>query len=96
MLHTVNKSPFNSTDLEDCLRYAQSGDSILLFQDAVYAAMAGTKVEASVKGAMGDKKVYALSADLKARGVVNTIDGIQTVDYGGFVDLTSADKVNCW
>ena len=96
MLHTVNKSPFATSRLEDCLRFVENGDSILLYEDGVFGAMAGSKVEAAVKGVMQKASVYALSADVKARGLTKLIDGVKTVDYAGFVDLTAADKVNNW
>ena len=42
MLHTVNKSPFEKTTFESCLRHAMPGDAVLLFEDGVYAAVKGT------------------------------------------------------
>jgi tRNA 2-thiouridine synthesizing protein B len=40
-------------------------------------------------------KVYALAPDLEARAVADrVIDGVTTVDYGGFVDLV-AECPNC-
>jgi tRNA 2-thiouridine synthesizing protein B len=42
MLHTVNKSPFERNTLEACLKRAVPGTAILLIEDAVYAALAGT------------------------------------------------------
>ncbi len=42
ILHTVNKSPFEKNNLESCLRYAKSGSAILLIEDGIYAALAGT------------------------------------------------------
>ena len=42
MLHTVNKSPFERNTLEACLKRAVPGAAILLIEDAVYAAVAGT------------------------------------------------------
>jgi tRNA 2-thiouridine synthesizing protein B len=99
ILHTVNKSPFEKNALNECLSHALDGSSILLLEDGVYAAMQGTSVEADLKGAMASKKVYALSADIKLRGLSTDrmIDGIELVDYAGFVDLTeSNDKVQSW
>jgi tRNA 2-thiouridine synthesizing protein B len=99
ILHTVNKSPFEKNSLDECLTHAKDGSAILLLEDGVYAAMQGTGVEADVKDAMASKKVYALSADVKLRGLSTDrlIDGIELVDYAGFVDLTeSNDKVQAW
>ena len=98
-LHTVNKSPFERNSLENCLRLATKGSAILLFEDGIYGAMKGTEKSAMVEKALGEVSIYALSADLKARGVDESklIDGIKVVDYKGFVDLTvENDKVNAW
>jgi tRNA 2-thiouridine synthesizing protein B len=99
ILHTVNKSPFEKNSLDECLTHATDGSAILLLEDGVYAAMQGTNVEADVKNAMSTKKVYALGPDVKLRGLSTDrmIDGIEIVDYAGFVDLTeSNDKVQSW
>ena len=44
MLHTVNKSPFETNSLETCLGLAKSGSDILLIEDGGYAATVGTTV----------------------------------------------------
>ena len=98
-LHTVNKSPFEKNSLETCLKLSQAGSAILLLEDGVYGALKGTTAEGLVSSATGDKKVYALSPDLKARGLDESrvIDGVELVDYAGFVDLVEAnDKVQAW
>ena len=99
MLHTINKSPFEKTTLDSCLRFAQQGASILLLEDGVYAAMRGTAAEEKMIAAVDRHKFFVLGPDLKARGlaVENVIEGIEMVDYGGFVDLTiSHDSVQSW
>lgn len=96
MLHTVNKSPFQNSVLESCLRFVTQGDAILLLEDGVYAAQAGTAKSALVEGALGHQEVYALRADLKARAITEVIDGVQVVDYGTFVDLVEKYKVHAW
>ena len=95
MLHIVNKSPYERNALESCLRLAQPGSALLLIEDGVYAATRGNAAEASLKDAMARLKVYALKADLEARGVAGRVmDGIELVDYGGFVDL-ACGQPNC-
>lgn len=99
MLHTVNKSPFERTSLASCLRYAREGSALLLIEDGVYAAMGGTALEATIHDAMKRVKVYVLGPDLAARGLdeAGLIDGVEPVDYGGFVDLAvEYDKVQAW
>jgi tRNA 2-thiouridine synthesizing protein B len=98
-LHTVNKSPFEKNSLAAAIEFSQPGAAILLLEDGVYGAMKGTEVEAMIKDAMGDKKLYALRSDLMARAVKDDrlIEGIELVDYEGFVDLVAAnDKVQAW
>ncbi len=89
MLHTVNKSPFERVSLDSCLRLARKGSAVLLYEDGVYAALRDTaatgKVEAASKGLL----FYVLGPDLAARGIETErlIEGVEVVDYGGFVDL---------
>lgn len=92
MLHIINKSPLASSTLESCLRMAGSGD-ILLIEDAVYAATSGNAFESRLREAMGRFKVYVLQPDLEARGLADRlVDGVTTVDHGGFVDLTVSNS----
>ncbi len=92
MLHIINKSPLANNALESCLRVAQSGE-ILLIEDAVYAATSGNAFEGKIREAMGRFKIYVLQPDIEARGLADRIvEGISTVDYGGFVDLTATNK----
>ena len=95
MLHIVNKSPAERNTLDSCLRIAQEGGAILLIEDAVYAATRGNEGESNLRDALGRFKVYALAPDLEARGMFDRVmEGVTTVDYGGFVDLV-AEHRNC-
>ena len=69
MLHTVNKSPFERNALESCLRLAASGASVLLIEDGVIAALAGTAAGETIAGRRGDLKFYVLGPDIAARGL---------------------------
>ena len=92
MLHIVNKSPAERNALDSCLRVANGG-AILLIEDAVYAATRGNAAEARLREALGRFKVYALAPDLEARGMSDRVmEGVTTVDYGGFVDLVAEHK----
>ncbi len=97
-LHTVNKSPFDKNSLQVCLSLAKDGSGILLIEDGVYAATKGTTYSARIEDAMKNHKVYALESDLAMRGVRDRIiDGVEVVDYAGFVDLTAEySKVQSW
>jgi tRNA 2-thiouridine synthesizing protein B len=95
MLHIVNKSPTERNSLDTCLRLARDGAALLLIEDGVYAATRGSAAEKKLREAMRRIKVYALKGDLEARGMTGrVIDGVETVDYGGFVDLV-CDRRNC-
>ena len=94
MLHIVNKSPAERNALDACLHVAQGG-ALLLIEDAVYAATRGNEGEAKLRDALSRLKVYALAPDLEARGMGDRVmEGVTTVDYGGFVDLVTEHK-NC-
>ncbi len=99
MLHTVNKSPFEANSLETCLRFASAGHSILLFEDGIYGALKGTRFESLITDSLKSYNIYVLVPDVEARGMRtdNVIDGIKSVDYAGFVDLTVENKtVQAW
>ena len=96
MLHTVNKSPFQNNSLEDCLRVAQKGDVILLLEDGVYAASAGTAKSSLIEKAVKQHAVYAIEADLKARGLGNLIKEVRSASYGDFVDLVEKHTTHAW
>lgn len=87
MLHIINKSPNERSSLFSCLRVAQGG-ALLLIEDGVLAALRDQPNSERVREAMTRFKVYALGPDLEARGVADRVlDGVQAIDYGGFVDL---------
>ncbi len=99
ILHAVNKSPFEKNTLSSCLRLAKSGAAVLLIEDGVYGALAGTSVASEMTEKAGDINFYALAPDIEARGLSEKpfIDGITLVDYGGFVDLAEEHStVQSW
>ena len=99
MLHLVNKSPFDRNALDSCLRLATAGGSVLLLEDGVYAALQKASSAEAVKERMEDMTFYVLGPDVSARGLDDTplIDGINVVDYGGFVDLVvEHDVAQSW
>ena len=101
ILHIVNKSPFERNALKSCLAHALAGDCVLLIEDAVIGAVSGSTLVAELQQAINGNavKIYALAPDLAARGVKaeRVLEGIQLVDYAGFVDLTVAnEKTQSW
>ena len=99
ILHIVNKSPFEKDSLDTCIEHALDGSAVLLIEDGVYAAARGTAVASRVRDAMRRLEFHVLANDCKARGLAEAelIDGVEPVDYGGFVDLVVGhDNVQSW
>lgn len=99
MLHLVNKSPFERNTLEACLKRATAGSTILLYEDAVYAALRDTALADAMGRAARTHEVYVLLPDLTARGLDQAalVEGVRPVDYDGFVDLTATKgTVQSW
>lgn len=99
MLNIVNKSPLERNALDSCLRLmtagGATGNALLLIEDAVYAVTRGNAAAAKVAAAMACGPVYALKPDLEARGMADRVlDGVQIVDYAGFVNLVAAHPNN--
>ena len=97
ILHTVNKSPFETGDLSSCMAHVNSGDAVLLFEDGVYGALEGTSAASEI-----DKpgiEVFVLGPDLAARGIAQgkITSKVKVIGYDDFVDLaTSHNAVNSW
>ena len=95
MLHLVNKSPYDACNLDTASSIMKSDDSLLLIEDGVYGAVKNGKAASMLGGC----KVSVLGPDLAARGISEDrlIDGVEVIDYAGFVDLVEAnDKVQSW
>ena len=97
LLHTVNKSPFESNTFDACLSLAKSGSTVLLIEDGVYAATSGNRIADKIKNTAGIN-FCVLGPDAQARGIEGKLaEGIKIVDYEGFVDLvTEHDAVQAW
>ncbi len=96
MLYTVNKSPLMFGNVKSLLRIAPADEPILLYEDGVYAAVKGAASEDTIRQALEQHPVYALQADLEARGLTSLVDGIQVVDYDGFVELVEQHHTVPW
>ena len=96
MLYTINKSPLMFGNLKSVLRIAPEGDPMLLYEDGVYAAAKGAASEDLISQALATHPVYALKADLDARGLATLVDGIHVIDYDGFVELVEQHNVVPW
>ncbi len=94
MLYIVNKSSAPGNALSECLSRAIEGDVILLIENAVYAATLAEE-ESSFKHLEKGIRVAVLLPDLTARGLTakQCIEGVELVDYVGFVELVENNKV---
>jgi len=96
MLYMVNKAPLSANSLTSVLRVAQPGSPILLYEDGVYAVLPGARSADTVSTALAEHPVYALDADMEARGVKAVIDGVQVIGFDGFVELVEQHDVAPW
>ena len=95
MLHLVNKSPYECNNLNTATGLMKDGDTLLLIEDAVYAAVKGGKAADLLNG----RKVSILGPDMAARGITEDklVSGVEIIDYAGFVDLVETnDQVQSW
>ena len=95
ILHLVNKSPTDRNAFDTCFRVANPGDSILMIEDGVYAALANAEFASKITSRLDNFSFFVLGPDVAARGLNDTplIEGIGVVDYGGFVDLVTENEV---
>jgi len=96
LLHIVNKSPFKYRNLDTCVRVSEKEDPIILIEDGVYAALKGSSLEGLMKKTLEDHPVFAIRADLKARGVDNILEGVEVCDYSCFVDMVEKHVPYSW
>ncbi|PCJ22324.1 MAG: sulfurtransferase complex subunit TusB [Gammaproteobacteria bacterium] len=98
MLHLINQSPLQHGTLDSCLRFIEPEDSILLIEDGVYGASPHTPCREALELASRSIKLYALEADLSARGLNKPLlPCITLVSYAEFVELSAShDTVQSW
>ncbi len=92
VLHVVSGSAWASPSLQECLSRIRKADAIMLLGDGVYAALGGSESTRKLGAALGDGiEGYCLREDLETRGIsaLPLAEGMQIVDYGGFVDLAA-------
>lgn len=93
VLHTVNKSPLSHQALANCLKVMGNEDSLLLIEDGVYGALAGTASSDTLAHLASSGRLHVLSEDVNARGLTDRlISNVSQVDYAGFVDLVASHE----
>ncbi|EEX93426.1 hypothetical protein VIOR3934_09338 [Vibrio orientalis CIP 102891 = ATCC 33934] len=81
MLHIVK----TIQALEEVVTVFSDGDSLILIEQAVFAANPQHKAYRQIQGL----DIFVLVSDAKARGIENRISSnITLADYDGFVELT--------
>lgn len=95
MLHIISHSLADSTVLQRVAPH----DAVLFIRDAVFGLLREGRLAGQLITLQRHSKLYALQPDLAVRGIAveNLVDGIEPVDYGGFVVLTVEHPViNAW
>lgn len=93
MLHIISNSPYASSSLENCLRYATKQCTILLIEDAVIAGL--EKGQWFSRLISSGHLIYLLNDDVIARGLQNQVSSqFNLVDMAGFVWLTELNTQN--
>lgn len=97
-LHTVNKSPFQSQCLRNCLDLIIPGDALVLIEDGTYALKLSGEDRAYLMDTIKQGAfVYALRADLQARGLDSSGDDIKAIDDSEFVELCCKhQRIQSW
>lgn len=98
ILHTVNKSPFRHSALEDCIAIIGDGDGLLLLEDGVYALAAGTRGAAMLQQLRQRRvDIYAVADDLARRDITIAKALADVISYKEFVALTlTYHSVHSW
>ncbi|MFH8135816.1 sulfurtransferase complex subunit TusB [Pantoea osteomyelitidis] len=87
MLHTLMHSPWQC-DIETLLRMLNPEDDLLLLQDGVLGALAGSAMLERLLSAPAT--LWVLLEDVEARGLSAQISAkVSSLDYTGFVALTA-------
>ena len=89
MLHILRHSPHIESRFASCLRAISSGQSLLLMEDAVYSLLPGSTARNALEYQPGAIGVYALDADLNARGVAldDLPSQVRIINYPMMVEL---------
>lgn len=87
MLYMLLQSPWQC-DLDSLLLLLQEGDDLLLLQDGVSAALAGSQM--LIKLSASPATLWVLEEDVGARGLDEQIStNVARLDYTGFVAMTA-------
>lgn len=93
-LHILSRLPEHA-GFDQCLYYLESGDGLLLIEDAVIIA---TRQDFMKKCLLATGELWCLAPDLAARGLTGKcLPEFSPIEYPEFVALTlEFDKVQTW
>lgn len=89
MLHILRHSPHSESRFASCLRTINSGQSMLLIEDAVYGLSPHTTARNTLEYLPSTVHIYALDTDLQARGLAldDLPSRVTIINYSMMVDL---------
>ena len=96
MLYTINNSSLTSNSLDSLLRILPPGSPILFYEDGVYNAVENARDAKKVKKTIENHPIFAIDADIEARGIKKLIKGVLVIGYDGFVELVEKNDVVPW
>lgn len=96
MLYMINDASIGSNNLALLMRLCPEGSPVLFYEDGVFACMKETSISEEIMKLIAAHPTYALIEDLEARGITSIIDGVEAVDYEGFVELVENHNVVPW
>lgn len=91
MLHLISQSPIETAVLERI----ETGDSIVFLENAVLRILQNGDLKEALTQLQHHCRFFVLSDELSVRGIRagELVDGIEVIDYAGFVDLTIAHEL---
>lgn len=99
MLHILRHSPHSEPRFASCLRAINSGQSLLLIEDAVYGLLPGSSSRSSLEYLPATINIYAMDVDLQARGLAldDIPSRVRIINYLMMVELSLEHaKVVSW
>lgn len=96
MLYMINSATISSNNLESLMLIAPKDSPVLFYEDGVYACKDKTRISEKVRELIKNHPTFALTEDVKARGIQALIEEIKQINYDGFVELVESHNVVPW
>lgn len=82
ILHIINRSPFTTNHLKNCLEVISPEDALLFMDDGVYALQGDLLKNLPFK-------IHAIEMDLQARGLNGSNSSATLINYAQMVELVA-------